>query len=270
MSRVNVEGQAFNDTRFDRLARRLGLADGDHARGKCARLWLALTERFDLAQPELSYTLDADDIADVLGPDGPAALVECKLADATADGRYYIRGARGRVEWKATKVAANRENGRRGGRPRASDDARNPTLESGFPNPEGWLTTPAPAPAPATATATATTPTQRDLSLLDDTGADAPRESAFKKRTQQPRVTSGKTVLPDDWKPTDQHRDYATEYRLDVHDQLQRFRAHAADHHRTSHDWNAAFTNWLATARDKAATTKVPVAKEFIPVRTRW
>ncbi len=89
---VRIEDGAFSDRRFDRLARELGLADADHARGKMAVLWRQCTL-------EQRYTLDPEDIACVLGESGPQALAACRLGEPLASGEIRIKGAVGRIEW---------------------------------------------------------------------------------------------------------------------------------------------------------------------------
>ena len=67
------------------------------------------------------------------------------------------------------------------------------------------------------------------------------------------------TALPADWTPTDAHRKYASENRVDVDREAFKFRNHAAANDRRQRNWNAAFTTWLAKATEwaPAATPKV-------------
>lgn len=56
-------------------------------------------------------------------------------------------------------------------------------------------------------------------------------------------------AIPDDWKPTPQHAQFATENNLDLSSEAFRFRNHAHTHDRRVVNWNAAFTNWLSKAK---------------------
>jgi hypothetical protein len=62
--------------------------------------------------------------------------------------------------------------------------------------------------------------------------------------------------LPTSWAPTPEHNERATAKGLDVAEQAEAFRLHAATHARRAANWNAAFTMWLhkATARPIAKT----------------
>lgn len=64
------------------------------------------------------------------------------------------------------------------------------------------------------------------------------------------KKSKGGETLPDDWKPTETHQLRAGEFGLELQDQVERFRNHAAANRRLQFDWNASFTNWLLTARD--------------------
>ena len=62
------------------------------------------------------------------------------------------------------------------------------------------------------------------------------------------------TVIPEDWRPTEKHAEYARERGVDLSSEAFRFRNHALSVDRRIVNWNAAFTNWLSKANpDKAA-----------------
>lgn len=105
MSSVRIESAAFGDDRFEMLARRAGLADADHARGKMARLWRTCTI-------EQRHILTVEEIALVLGDRGAEALIAARLGEETSGG-IRICGTKGRIEW----LEKLRKNGKKGGRP---------------------------------------------------------------------------------------------------------------------------------------------------------
>lgn len=115
---LNVEFSAVADEKgkFGRLAKLLGLADADHARGKCEHLWVACTRRGEIDLPQWL-------VEQVLGENGPPALVEAELArwsSGRGDSktrRLRISGADKHCTWllnkqeqtsKAGKVRASR------------------------------------------------------------------------------------------------------------------------------------------------------------------
>lgn len=109
MASVRIENEAFSDRRYDRLAKLAGLADADHARGKMAVVWRQCTI-------EQRHTLDEDTIRDILGDDGPEALVSSRLGERTPEG-IRIKGTSGRIEW-LKRLRSNGKHGRKGGRPK--------------------------------------------------------------------------------------------------------------------------------------------------------
>jgi hypothetical protein len=54
--------------------------------------------------------------------------------------------------------------------------------------------------------------------------------------------------LPDDWAPTDVHRDFASKNSLNLDGEVFKFRNHAHANARTQVSWNASFSTWLANA----------------------
>ncbi len=115
---LNVEFSAVSDEngKFGRLAKLLGLADADHARGKCEHLWVACTRRGEVDLPQWL-------VEQILGESGPPALVEAELArwsSGRGDSktrRLHISGAAKHCTWllnkqeqtsKAGKVRASR------------------------------------------------------------------------------------------------------------------------------------------------------------------
>lgn len=122
---LNVEFSAVADEegKFGRLAVLLGLADADHARGKCEHLWVACTRRGEADLPQWL-------VEQVLGAAGPDALVEAELA-SWAGGRgdsktrrMRIGGAEKHCLWMAGDQAAKTEQSRKGGKSRAATASR--------------------------------------------------------------------------------------------------------------------------------------------------
>lgn len=60
------------------------------------------------------------------------------------------------------------------------------------------------------------------------------------------------TQLPEDWKPNDTHRAYATEHDLDLTHQVEQFTNHHLAKGSTFKDWDRAFRTWLGNAKSWA------------------
>lgn len=122
---LNVELSAVADEegKFGRLATLLGLADADHARGKCEHLWVACTRRGEADLPQWL-------VEQVLGEKGPAALVEAELASwgrgrgDSKTRRLRIGGAQKHCLWMATDQEAKHEQRSKGGKSQASQSSR--------------------------------------------------------------------------------------------------------------------------------------------------
>lgn len=63
-----------------------------------------------------------------------------------------------------------------------------------------------------------------------------------------PSAKKSKHALPEDWVPTDKHRQTCSDNNLDLNFQAAKFRAHASANARKQVNWNAAFTQWLLTS----------------------
>jgi hypothetical protein len=57
-------------------------------------------------------------------------------------------------------------------------------------------------------------------------------------------------TLPDEWAPTDEHRERALKAGINAEHEAMKFRAHAEANDRRQVNWNAAFTTWLLNAED--------------------
>ena len=71
-----------------------------------------------------------------------------------------------------------------------------------------------------------------------DGDGDIPRKGA--KRAHQ---------LPDDWQPSDAHRQLAAERGVDLDEEAAKFRDWCAANGATKKDWEATFRNWIRNAR---------------------
>lgn len=110
--KLNVEFAAVSDVKgkFARLAKLLGLADADHARGKCEHLWMACTTRGETDLPRWL-------VEQILGQRGPEALVEAELANwgrgrDSKTRRISISGASKHCTWMAEKEAQSSKAGK--------------------------------------------------------------------------------------------------------------------------------------------------------------
>ena len=76
---------------------------------------------------------------------------------------------------------------------------------------------------------------------------------------------SPETTLPEDWKPTDSHRAYASEHGLDVNAEAFKFRNHAVANDRRQRQWNATFATWLARAVEYAPKQSPRAGRTDLP-----
>lgn len=148
---IKVEAFALTDIRFVKLAKLVGLADGDHARSKLEHVWAHCT----FHQVHYLSETDFDLIAKVDGIARAAADSSIDLAVHTERG-YRVKGLRGRIEW----IKNLRDNAKKGGgQTRAKWQAKRKAKEG----PEAG-----PDEGPITITTSLTTPItqERDNSLL--------------------------------------------------------------------------------------------------------
>jgi len=85
---------------------------------------------------------------------------------------------------------------------------------------------------------------------------DAPTPSAPAKKSGKKKSA---TPLGDDWRPTEDHLTRCIDRGLDPALELEKFRAHAEANDRRQVSWNAAFTQWLLTARPPQGGTVHPI-----------
>ena len=56
--------------------------------------------------------------------------------------------------------------------------------------------------------------------------------------------------LPADWRPTKEHIERANHEHLNLTNEVEKFKAHAAEKGRRAKNWNGAFTRWLIQASE--------------------
>lgn len=100
-------------------------------------------------------------------------------------------------------------------------------------------TPPTPAPAPA--------PFLQDLPDADASDDDAEKRPS-RRKPERP--------LPNSWKPTAKHHEFANEHGIDIPQQEQAFKNHAETHDRRARDWDAAFRTWLNKSAEKGIGKK--------------
>ena len=88
--------------------------------------------------------------------------------------------------------------------------------------------------------------------LVDGDGEVKGSDGDGERRATRKRPAA---AIPDDWQPTDAHRKYAAEKRIDLDRESFKFRNHAVANDRRQVNWNASFTTWLANSVDFAPRT---------------
>lgn len=85
------------------------------------------------------------------------------------------------------------------------------------------------------------------------TMAPSPSPSLLSSNEERGRKRPSRPI-PDDWAPTDSHREKASRERIDLDKEARKFQDNALAHDRRYVDWDRAFHNWL----DKDWVTKLP------------
>ena len=83
--------------------------------------------------------------------------------------------------------------------------------------------------------------------------------SVKKKAPAEPKK---KHPIPDDWKPTEEHRQLANRERANLEREVEQFRDHAAATGRVLLDWDAAFRTWLRNATKFGGANRRRATKE--------
>ena len=92
--------------------------------------------------------------------------------------------------------------------------------------------------------------------VTDVTDGDVDRGDSRRNRKRAPSKP-----LPEEWKPSTKHQEYADENGIDLSSEAFRFRNHAMANDRRQVDWDAAFRMWLSKSRDYGSRRPQPVAR---------
>ena len=241
MPAVRIEDEAFSDIRYDVLASACQLADADHARGKMLNLWRQCTAQH-------RHVLPRSMIVAVLGQNGPVGIIEAGLGEEHHEG-IRIKGTEGRIEW----LAKLRDNAAKGGHAKAAK--RQPIgSPEGSPN---ACQTPAIALAPPCPLTPAPTTT---LKLVPSGPAQEAGTKAKDRRAPE-------HSLPANWNTDAAHVALAQERGVDLHLEVERFRAHAEANDRRARNWAAAFRQWLLKAQpDRRGAAQSEIRTNYQPL----
>lgn len=90
-----------------------------------------------------------------------------------------------------------------------------------------------------------------DQTRPDQTNKDSGSDFAEEHAATPPPTNRKKAAKPlaDDWRPTQDHLTRCGDIGIDPGTELAKFRAHAEANDRRQVNWNAAFTQWLLSAR---------------------
>lgn len=74
-------------------------------------------------------------------------------------------------------------------------------------------------------------------------------------------------MLPNAWKPDAAHASTARERGVDLHLEVERFRAHAEANDRRARNWGAAFRQWLLKAQpDRRVAAQAEIRTNYQPL----
>ena len=81
-------------------------------------------------------------------------------------------------------------------------------------------------------------------------------------QTKIPPRQKRRATIPDDWEPSDHHRELAGNLRVNISEQATRFRNHADATGRLMVNWDAAFNLWLERSTDFGGATAASRKKD--------
>lgn len=96
---------------------------------------------------------------------------------------------------------------------------------------------------------------QRDRETSPETEAETDKGKKTSSSSGRKRPA---TKLPDDWAPSDAHREYASEHGINLDREVFKFRYHAEANDRRQVSWNGTFSTWLANAVDWGSSGRSP------------
>jgi hypothetical protein len=116
-------------------------------------------------------------------------------------------------------------------------------------------------------------PANQDTPTTGKSGGDNRQRSSGTENNQKNSQKNNnsahaKTRIPDDWRPTEEHRAMAESRGLDVEEQALAFRFHAEANGRMLERWNSGFSQWLMHAhppmrRAVSQSREVPPAPRY-------
>jgi hypothetical protein len=238
------------DPRFDHLAALLDISR-PAAVYECLKLWLTCYETLTEKHPTLALNAR-------FGSAFVDALCSARLADKCGD-EVHVRGVKERIKFLQGNKSKSKQGGVASGRSRsknkslsaeapasskreASASKKREPFASKIPKPTSLSLDQSPDLDLDHALDLAPDPESGDPDLGTSGSLSASAGSASRRKT--------KTRLPEDFTPSDSHREFATKHRLDLADQLERFRLHFLANGESSLRWDLRFHTWLRNALD--------------------
>jgi hypothetical protein len=221
---MSIDDMFLRDPRVRALASEFGWNKYE-ARGRLLDVFAVVYDRVDAGGDGVLTPSEVDGAAEF---DGLAnAMVKHNLAVATRGG-VRIKGSEERTKYLATRESSGRAGGVKSGESRRNKSKV--TAKVTFAKTEGPLNPSVPDVVPDD-------PVADPVAVVPDPGP-SPRK---------PRRERAYRLGPE-WSPTGDHREQASELRVDLEREASRFRDHHAAKGSTFVDWNAAFRNWLRNA----------------------
>lgn len=213
-----MDSSIVSDPRFKLVGMSLGIRHAEVI-GCCYLLWLACYER---RSERLSIRL-ANACADLSG--FAEALIAEELCTDCGDGTMIVHGVEERIAFLKKQAERGAKGGKSKKKAKTEANAKQTLVQPLKQNAQ-------------TAKAYTLTP-----SLTPSLTPDKESKCAPKRRA---------TLIPDSWKPNDQHRELASELGVDVDDEAEGFRDYWLSEGKAKKDWDATFRNRLRAAAKRA------------------